>query len=106
MVIIVIIISIIIIDGHFYCHCCCCCCRGAGLDHTRALVYEHCKKLLQNLLLLGASQEHSIIARLLLTYRSTVTDTIKVISEDRDVTATPGRSGLAALHPPRILAAF
>nr|AOV18883.1 furry [Lymnaea stagnalis] len=61
-----------------------------GLDHSRALVYEHCKKLLQNLLLLAASQEQISVAtsRLLLSYRSSVADTLKVISEDRDAQLT------------------
>ncbi|XP_059157209.1 protein furry homolog isoform X2 [Physella acuta] len=61
-----------------------------GLDHSRALVYEHCKKLLQNLLLLAASQEQISVgtSRLLLSYRSSVADTLKVISEDRDAQLT------------------
>ncbi|KAK6976868.1 protein furry, partial [Biomphalaria glabrata] len=61
-----------------------------GLDHSRALVYEHCKKLLQNLLLLAASQEQvsQTTSRLLLSYRSSVADTLKVISEDRDAQLT------------------
>ncbi|BFZ15206.1 hypothetical protein BsWGS_18245 [Bradybaena similaris] len=61
-----------------------------GLDHSRALVYEHCKKLLQNLLLLASSQEQlsSSTSRLLLSYRSSVADTLKVISEDRDAQLT------------------
>ncbi|CAG5114647.1 unnamed protein product, partial [Candidula unifasciata] len=60
------------------------------LDHSRALVYEHCKKLLQNLLLLASSQEQisSSTSRLLLSYRSSVADTLKVISEDRDAQLT------------------
>ncbi|XP_012945432.1 protein furry homolog isoform X2 [Aplysia californica] len=61
-----------------------------GLDHSRALVYEHCKKLLQNLLLLASSQEQvsAATSRLLLAFRSSVADTLKVISEDRDAQLT------------------
>ncbi|GFN79511.1 protein furry homolog isoform x3, partial [Plakobranchus ocellatus] len=62
-----------------------------GLDHSRALVYEHCKKLLQNLLLLAASSQDNANAensRLLLSHRSSVADTLKVISEDRDAQLT------------------
>ncbi|KAK6173602.1 hypothetical protein SNE40_017022 [Patella caerulea] len=55
-----------------------------GLDHSRPLVYEHCKKLLLNLLLLASSHDHSDIARLLLENRRNPTDTVKIISEDRD----------------------
>ncbi|XP_025086109.1 protein furry homolog isoform X4 [Pomacea canaliculata] len=55
-----------------------------GLDHSRGLVYEHCKKLLQNLLLLASSNDHLTCARLLLGYRSNAADTLKVMSEDRD----------------------
>ncbi|KAK3798079.1 hypothetical protein RRG08_034635 [Elysia crispata] len=62
-----------------------------GLDHSRALVYEHCKKLLQNLLLLAASSQDTPcadISRLLLSHRSSVADTLKIISEDRDAQLT------------------
>ncbi|GFR96359.1 furry [Elysia marginata] len=62
-----------------------------GLDHSRALVYEHCKKLLQNLLLLAASSQDTScadISRLLLSHRSSVADTLKIISEDRDAQLT------------------
>ncbi|KAK3100413.1 hypothetical protein FSP39_019611 [Pinctada imbricata] len=55
-----------------------------GLDHTRAMVYEHCKKLLENLLLLASAQEQQSIARLLLEYRCNIADTLKLIAEDRE----------------------
>ncbi|ESO93945.1 hypothetical protein LOTGIDRAFT_105090, partial [Lottia gigantea] len=55
-----------------------------GLDHGRPLVYEHCKKLLINLLLLASSHDHSDIARLLLEGRHNPSDTLKIISEDKD----------------------
>ncbi|XP_078324714.1 protein furry-like isoform X4 [Crassostrea virginica] len=56
-----------------------------GLDHTRAMVYEHCKKLLENLILLASAQEGQNIARILLDYRSNISDTLKLIAEDREV---------------------
>ncbi|KAK7496521.1 hypothetical protein BaRGS_00012173, partial [Batillaria attramentaria] len=59
-----------------------------GLDHSRALVYEHCKKLLQNLLMLASSHDHLTSARLLVGYRSIMADTLKVMSEDRDAAHT------------------
>ncbi|XP_076468272.1 protein furry-like isoform X4 [Babylonia areolata] len=59
-----------------------------GLDHSRALVYEHCKKLLQNLLLLASYHDHPATARLLISYQSNMADTLKVISEDRDAPHT------------------
>lgn len=38
-----------------------------GLDHSRFLVYEHCKKLLLNLLIImSAHNDHLTIARILL----------------------------------------
>ena len=55
-----------------------------GLDHMRALVYEHCKKLLENLMLLAA-QDNENVARTLLQYRSNITDTLTLIAEDRDI---------------------
>lgn len=61
-----------------------------GLDHMRALVYEHCKKLLENLMLLAA-QDNENVARTLLQYRSNITDTLTLIAEDRDI---PGAIGL------------
>ncbi|XP_048243647.1 protein furry-like isoform X3 [Haliotis rufescens] len=59
-----------------------------GLDHSRALVYEHCKKLLQNLLLLASSQDRHDTSRVLLGYRSSQADAVKVNSEDRDMPLT------------------
>lgn len=56
----------------------------SGLDHTRAMVYEHCKKLLENLILLASTQEGQNIARMLLEYRSNISDTLKLIAEDRE----------------------
>ena len=58
-----------------------------GLDHMRALVYEHCKKLIENLMLLAA-QENENVARTLLQYRSNITDTLTLIAEDRDIAGT------------------
>ncbi|XP_063413170.1 protein furry-like isoform X1 [Mytilus trossulus] len=55
-----------------------------GLDHMRALVYEHCKKLLENLMLLAA-QDNENVARTLLQYRSNITDTLTLIAEDREI---------------------
>ncbi|XP_048776244.2 protein furry homolog-like isoform X2 [Ostrea edulis] len=55
-----------------------------GLDHMRAMVYEHCKKLLENLILLASAQEGQNIARMLLGYRSNISDTLKLIAEDRE----------------------
>jgi hypothetical protein len=31
-----------------------------GLDHMRALVYEHCKKLIENLMLLAAQENENV----------------------------------------------
>ncbi|XP_070197468.1 protein furry-like isoform X3 [Littorina saxatilis] len=59
-----------------------------GLDHSRALVYEHCKKLLQSILLLASYHDHPTAARLLLSHQSNTADTLKVISEDRDAPHT------------------
>lgn len=50
----------------------------------RAMVYEHCKKLLENLILLASAQEGQNIARMLLGYRSNISDTLKLIAEDRE----------------------
>lgn len=62
-----------------------------GLDHTRAMVYEHCKKLLENLILLASAQEGQNIARILLDYRSNISDTLKLIAEDREVPGVLGK---------------
>ena len=62
-----------------------------GLDHTRAMVYEHCKKLLENLILLASAQEGQNIARILLDYRSNISDTLKLIAEDREVPGILGK---------------
>ena len=55
----------------------------------RALVYEHCKKLIENLML-QAAQENENVARTLLQYRSNITDTLTLIAEDRDIAGTVG----------------
>ena len=70
---------------HYYC--------VAGLDHTRAMVYEHCKKLLENLLLLASAQEQETIARMLLEYRCNIDDTLKLIAEDREAPGSLGEQG-------------
>ena len=62
-----------------------------GVDHSRPIVYEHCKKLLQNLLLLASSQDNNEIARLLLDYRSSLASSVKILSEDRETSLTEGR---------------
>ncbi|XP_021378295.1 protein furry-like isoform X2 [Mizuhopecten yessoensis] len=60
-----------------------------GLDHMRGMVYEHCKKLLENLMLLAAAQEHEGVARVLLEYRSNITDTLRLIAaDDKDMPNT------------------
>lgn len=64
----------------------------SGLDHTRAMVYEHCKKLLENLILLASTQEGQNIARMLLEYRSNISDTLKLIAEDREGPGAFGKS--------------
>ncbi|CAG2217655.1 unnamed protein product [Mytilus edulis] len=58
----------------------------------RALVYEHCKKLLENLMLLAA-QDNENVARTLLQYRSNITDTLTLIAEDRDIHGALAESG-------------
>ncbi|KAL5012719.1 hypothetical protein ScPMuIL_011270 [Solemya velum] len=55
-----------------------------GLDHMRSLVYNHCKILLQNLILLASSQESSPIARMLLSYRAAQREALKLLSDDRE----------------------
>ncbi|KAL3879804.1 hypothetical protein ACJMK2_032086 [Sinanodonta woodiana] len=55
-----------------------------GLDHNRELVYEHCKKLIQNLMLLASAQEHPQVSRILLAYRSDMGDTLKLISGSKE----------------------
>jgi hypothetical protein len=58
----------------------------------RAMVYEHCKKLLENLILLASAQEGQNIARMLLGYRSNISDTLKLIAEDREGPGILGNS--------------
>ena len=42
-----------------------------GLDHTRCLIHEHCKKLLVNLLMLYATHaDHFTVAKLAISYRN------------------------------------
>ncbi|XP_014783664.1 protein furry, partial [Octopus bimaculoides] len=51
-----------------------------GLDHSRAIVYEHCKKIFLNLLLFQASvPEHQYIARLLISRMPR----LKLLSDNR-----------------------
>ncbi|XP_052278154.1 protein furry-like isoform X3 [Dreissena polymorpha] len=59
-----------------------------GLDHNKELVYEHCKKLLLNLMLLGASQDCPEIARRLLSYQTNLDDTLQLISDNKDTSAS------------------
>jgi hypothetical protein len=61
-----------------------------GLDHTRAFVYEHCKKLLQNLILLACAQEQPSVSRMLLGYRNNLTDSLKLIADDKELTLVLG----------------
>ena len=62
-----------------------------GLDHNREMVYEHCKKLLENLMLLAANQDHPEVARLLLSYQTNLDDTLEMISEVKDT--SPNETG-------------
>lgn len=53
-----------------------------GLDHMRSLVYEHCKKLFLNLLLLSAAvPEHQSIARILISRMPQ----LKLLSDTRGI---------------------
>ncbi len=48
----------------------------AGLDHSRPLIHENCKKLLLNLLLvLSAHNDHFAVARILLSNKAVNEDT-------------------------------
>lgn len=47
------------------------------------LVYEHCKKLLQNLLLLLAAHEHPHIARNLCANKTNLGDNLALIAEEK-----------------------
>jgi hypothetical protein len=60
----------------------------AGLDHNKELVYEHCKKLLLNLMLLAANQDCPEVARLLLSYQTNLDDTLQLINESKDSSAS------------------
>ena len=62
-----------------------------GLDHNKEMVYEHCKKLLENLMLLAANQDHPEVARLLLSYQTNLDDTLEMISEVKDT--SPNETG-------------
>ena len=62
-----------------------------GLDHNKEMVYEHCKKLLENLMLLAANQDHPEAARLLLSYQTNLDDTLEMISEVKDT--SPNETG-------------
>ncbi|KAL4229825.1 hypothetical protein ACF0H5_010217 [Mactra antiquata] len=60
-----------------------------GLDHNKELVYEHCKKLLLNLMLLAASQDCPEVARMLLSYQTNLDDTLQLITaESKDSSTT------------------
>ena len=60
-----------------------------GVDHNKELVYEHCKKLLLNLMLLGANQDCPEVARRLLSYQTNLDATLSLISTDsRDSSAS------------------
>ena len=63
----------------------------AGLDHNKEMVYEHCKKLLESLMLLAANQDHPEAARLLLSYQTNLDDTLEMISEVKDT--SPNETG-------------
>ena len=48
----------------------------SGLDHSRTLIHEHCKKLLLNLLLvLSAHNDHFAVARIILSNKAINEDT-------------------------------
>ncbi|XP_052797247.1 protein furry-like isoform X3 [Mya arenaria] len=60
-----------------------------GVDHNKELVYEHCKKLLLTLMLLAsANQDCPEVARLLLSYQTNLDDTLQLISDSKDTSAT------------------
>ncbi|GAB1608168.1 protein furry-like isoform X4, partial [Argonauta hians] len=60
-----------------------------GLDHSRAIVYEHCKKIFLNLLLFRASvPEHQYIARHLISRMPR----LKLLSDNRRTYATADSS--------------
>ena len=49
---------------------------SAGLDHSRSLIHEHCKKLLLNLLLvMAAHNDHFDVAKIILSNRAINEDT-------------------------------
>lgn len=56
-----------------------------GLDHNQPLIYEHCKKLLENVLLLLVANEHPCVARLLIDQRKNKTNTMLLLSTDGDL---------------------
>ena len=56
------------------------------------MVYEHCKKLLESLMLLAANQDHPEAARLLLSYQTNLDDTLEMISEVKDT--SPNETGI------------
>ena len=60
------------------------------------MVYEHCKKLLESLMLLAANQDHPEAARLLLSYQTNLDDTLEMISEVKD--ASPNETGIPCHH--------
>ncbi|XP_053400043.1 protein furry-like isoform X2 [Mercenaria mercenaria] len=73
-----------------------------GLDHNKELVYEHCKKLLLNLMLLAANQDCPEVARLLLSYQTNLDDTLQLINESKDSTTSEhNNSSTEEPHEPR-----
>jgi len=61
-------------------HCVC----STGLDHNKEMVYEHCKKLMLNLMLLAANQDCPEVARLLLSHQTNLDDTLGLINDAKD----------------------
>jgi hypothetical protein len=74
-----------------------------GLDHARPLVYEHCEKLLLNLLVvLGSHADHWTVARVLLD-NSRDDDSA---SRPATVSAAQVAASAAALLPPQFIFNF
>ena len=61
---------------------------STGLDHNKEMVFEHCKKLMLNLMLLAANQDCPEVARMLLSYQTNLDDTLHVISDSKDTSAS------------------
>lgn len=67
------------------------------MDHNKELVYEHCKKLLLNLMLLAANQDCPEVARMLLSYQTNLDDTLQLITVESKDSSTTEQSKLLLL---------